>query len=49
MKGFLIMKESVINDILQNVSSLPLDEQDFIVQTIRKRYRWHSKRFDEVY
>ena len=32
------MKNSlIINDILKNVSSLPLDEQDFIVQTISKR------------
>ena len=31
------MQESIINDTLQNISSLPLDEQDFIVQTISKR------------
>ena len=32
------MQESmIVNDILQSVSSLPLDEQDFIVQTISKR------------
>ena len=41
------MQESmIINDILQNVSSLPLDEQDFIVQTISKRI--HEMRRNEI-
>jgi hypothetical protein len=40
------MQESIINDILQNVSSLPLDEQDFIVQTISKRI--HEVRRNEI-
>ncbi|MGR3221075.1 MAG: hypothetical protein ACUZ8H_14860 [Candidatus Anammoxibacter sp.] len=41
------MQESmVINDILQSVSSLPLDEQDFIVQTINKRI--HEVRRNEI-
>ncbi|MCR4344322.1 MAG: hypothetical protein NUV44_06105 [Candidatus Scalindua sp.] len=40
------MQESIINDILQNVSSLPLDEQDFIVQTINKRI--HEVRRNEI-
>ncbi|KHE91840.1 MAG: hypothetical protein K8F52_07110 [Candidatus Scalindua rubra] len=40
------MKESVINDILQNVSTLPLDEQDFIVQTISRRM--HEVRRNEI-
>ncbi len=41
------MQESmIINDILQNISSLPLDEQDFIVQTISKRI--HEVRRNEI-
>ena len=41
------MQESmIINDILQSVSSLPLDEQDFIVQTISKRI--HEVRRNEI-
>ena len=36
----------IINDILQNVSSLPLDEQDFIAQTINKRI--HEMRRNEI-
>jgi len=40
------MQESIINDILKNVSSLPLDEQDFIVQTISKRI--HDVRRNEI-
>ncbi len=40
------MKESTINDILQNVSTLPLDEQDYIVQTISKRI--HEVRRNEI-
>ena len=41
------MQESmIINDILQNVSSLPLDQQDFIVKTISKRI--HEVRRNEI-
>ena len=41
------MQESmIINDILQNISSLPLEEQDFIVQTIGKRI--HEVRKNEI-
>ncbi|MDR4503905.1 MAG: hypothetical protein MRK01_03820 [Candidatus Scalindua sp.] len=40
------MQESIINDILKNVSSLPLDDQDFIVQTISKRI--HEVRRNEI-
>ena len=41
------MQESmIINDILKNVSSLPLDEQDFILQTISKRI--HELRRDQI-
>ncbi|GJQ59613.1 MAG: hypothetical protein SCALA701_24140 [Candidatus Scalindua sp.] len=40
------MQESIINDILQNVSSLSLDEQDFIVQTFSKRI--HEVRRNEI-
>lgn len=40
------MQESIINNILQNISTLPLDEQDFIVQTISKRI--HEVRRNEI-
>ena len=41
------MQESmIINDILKNVSSLPLDGQDFIVQTISKRI--HELRRNQI-
>jgi len=41
------MQESMIlNDIIKNVSSLPLDEQDFIVQTISKRI--HELRRNQI-
>lgn len=41
------MQESIIiNDIFQSVSSLPLDEQDFIVQIINKRI--HEVRRNEI-
>ncbi len=41
------MRESmIINEILQNISSLPVDEQDFIVQTISKRI--HEMRRNEI-
>ena len=35
-----------VNDILQKVSHLTLDEQDFIVQTVNKRI--HESRRDEI-
>jgi hypothetical protein len=41
------MQESMaINDIIENISSLPLEEQDFIVQTISKRI--HEARRNEI-
>ena len=41
-----INPQNLINDILKNVSSLPLDEQDFIVQTISKRI--HELRRNQI-